>query len=152
MNDFISEGTYFIQPDIYTTIVTPGTSIIPIAITAYNSVNGTLFVNASRGYSRSNTIKPELAAPGVNYLAPSITGGYIRYTGTGVAAAHATGIVALVLEWGVVKGNQPNIDTLEIKKYLIRGARRSNNMIYPNRDWGYGTLDLYNTFNVLRTK
>jgi len=151
MGDFLSENTYFIQPDVYTTIIDPGTAAIPITVTAYNPVNGTLFVNASRGYTRSNTIKPELAAPGVNYRAPNVLGEYVNYTGTGVASAHTVGIIALALEWGVVKGNQPNMDTVEIKNYFIRGATRSNNLTYPNRDWGYGMLNIYNTFSVLRT-
>ena len=151
MGDFLSENTYFIQPDVYTTIIDPGTAAIPITVTAYNPVNGTLFVNASRGYTRSNTIKPELAAPGVNYRAPNVSGEYVNYTGTGVASAHTVGIIALALEWGVVKGNQPNMDTVEIKNYFIRGATRSNNLTYPNRDWGYGMLNIYNTFSVLRT-
>ncbi len=150
MGDFISMQTYFIQADIYTTIIAPGSAAIPITVTAYNPVSGTLFVNASRGYTRSNVVKPELAAPGVNYLAPNLTGGFQNYSGTGVASAHTAGVVALALEWGVILGNQPNLDTIEIKNYLIRGAKRRSNMAYPNRDWGYGVIDLYNTYNVLR--
>lgn len=150
MGDMISMETYFIQPDIYTTILDPATSVMPISITAYNPITGTLYVNASRGYTRSNVIKPELAAPGVNYLGPDLSGGYTSYTGTGVAAAHTAGIAALVLEWGVVRGNLPNMDTIVIKNYLIRGARRRSTMSYPNRDWGYGIIDLFNTYNVLR--
>lgn len=150
MGDFISRETYFTQPDIYTTIVTPGNSTIPLTVTAYNPSGGALFVNAGRGFTRSDVIKPELAAPGVNYTAPALDGSYVNYTGTGVASAHATGIVALFLEWGVVRGNQTSFDTMEIKKYLIRGARRSGNLTYPNRDWGYGMMDVYNTFDVLR--
>lgn len=151
MDDFITTGTYFIQPDIYTTVLAPATAVIPISVTAYNPLSNTLFVSASRGFTRNNIVKPELAAPGVNYIAPAIDGGYTSFTGTSVAAAHTTGAVALGLEWGVIRGNNPNIDTQEIKKYLIRGARRSRNLTYPNRDWGYGMLDLFNTFDVLRS-
>lgn len=150
MGDFISKETYFIQPDIYTTVLSPGSALVAITVTAYNPVGGSLFVNASRGFTRTNVIKPELAAPGVNYTAPNLQGGYTNFTGTGVASAHTTGIVALFLEWGVVRGNQTSFDTLEIKKYLIRGADRSDNLIYPNRDWGYGILNAFNTFDVLR--
>jgi subtilisin family serine protease len=150
MGDFISRETRFIQPDIYTTVLSPGTSDEAITVTAYNPLNSTLYVNASRGYTRANVIKPEFGAPGVNYLAPDHTGTFAARSGTGIAAAHATGITALVLEWGVVLGNQPNISTLEIKNYLIRGAERSNIISYPNRDWGYGMLNIFNTFNVLR--
>lgn len=151
MGNFISKDTYFIKPNIYTTVVAPGDAVVPISVTAYNPVGDSLYANASRGYTRTNTIKPELAAPGVNYLAPTLDGGYTNFTGTGVASAHTAGIVALLLEWGVVRGNQQNIDTLEIKKYLIRGAKRSSNLTYPNRDWGYGILDIYNAFDVLRS-
>ncbi len=150
MGNFISRDTYFIQPDIYTTIVTPGNSTVPITVTAYNPAGGALYVNAGRGFTRTNQIKPDLAAPGVNYTAPALNGSYTSYTGTGVASAHTTGIVALLLEWGIVRENQASFDTMEIKKYLIRGARRSSNLTYPNRDWGYGILDIYNTFDVLR--
>ncbi|MHB8130258.1 MAG: S8 family serine peptidase, partial [Mobilitalea sp.] len=112
---------------------------------------GTLFVNASRGYTRSNAVKPTLAAPGVNYIAPNNNKEFIIYTGTGVAAAHTAGVVALILEWGVIRGNKPKIDTVEIKNYLIRGAKTNPNLEYPNRDWGYGMIDIYNVFNVLRS-
>ena len=150
MGDFISTQTYFIQANIYTTIIAPGSAAVPITVTAYNPVSGTLYVNASRGFTRSNVVKPELAAPGVNYIAPNLTGGFVNFSGTGVASAHTAGIGALALEWGVIKGNQPNLDTIEIKNYLIRGAKRSSNLSYPNRDWGYGIVDLYNTYNALR--
>lgn len=151
MGDFISNETYFIQPDIYTTLIAPGTAEVPMTVTSYNAVNGILYVNASRGYTRANVIKPEFAAPGVNYIAPTLGGGYANFSGTGVAAAHAAGVTALMLEWGVVLGNQPNMNTIEIKKFFIRGAKRNVNLLYPNRDWGYGILDIYGTFNVLRT-
>ncbi len=150
MDEMISSDTYFIQPDIYTTSLSPGTAETPITVTAYNATSGTLYVNAGRGYTRANVIKPDLAAPGVNYLAPNLQGGYANFTGTGVAAAHTAGVTALMLEWGVVDGNQPNIETVEIKKYLIRGAKRSSNLAYPNRDWGFGILDILGTFNALR--
>ncbi len=150
MGDLISTETRFVQPDIYTTVLDPGTSDLPLTITAYNPINNTLYVNAGRGFTRTNDVKPELAAPGVGYTAPDNTGSYAARTGTGVAAAHATGIVALVLEWGVAYGFQPNISTVEIKNYLIRGAKRSANLTYPNRDFGYGILDIFNTFNIFR--
>ncbi len=150
MGNMLSEETRFIQPDIYTTVLAPGASPTGITVTAYNPLNNTLYVNASRGYTRSNIIKPEFAAPGVNYAAPNQEGTIVTSTGTGIAAAHATGIAAMLLEWGVIRGNQPNLSTLEIKNYLIRGAQRSANLIYPNRDWGYGSIDVFNTFNVLR--
>jgi hypothetical protein len=57
----------------------------------------------------------------------------------------------MLLEWSSVQGNFPRLDTVGIKKFLIRGARRSGNLTYPNRDWGYGMIDIYNAFNILRS-
>ena len=37
-----------------------------------------------------------------------------------------------------------------IKAFLIRGAKRNPALSYPNREWGYGALDLYETFLRLR--
>lgn len=150
MGDFLSTTTFFTEPDIYTTVLAPSTSVTPIAITAYDPVTNSLFRNASRGYSRSLTIKPELAAPGVNYYAPTINNQFANFNGTSVAAAHTAGIAALIMEWAVIRGNFQAMSSLELKKFLIRGARRSPNITYPNRDWGYGYLDIFNMFDVLR--
>jgi subtilisin family serine protease len=89
-------------------------------------------------------------APGVDYLAPNLDQGYSFYTGTGAAAAHTAGVVALLFEWGVTQGRQENLSTFNRKQFLIRGAKRSENMVYPNRDWGYGILDIFGVFDVLR--
>ncbi len=151
MGDFISEDTYFVQSNPYTTITSPGNSLVPITVTAYNPENSILYQNASKGYSRINEIKPDLAAPGVNINSPTLEQGFAPVTGTGAAAAHTTGVAALMLEWGIVKNNYPGMDTVEVKKFLIRGAKRSARLQYPNRDWGYGAIDIFNTFGVLRT-
>lgn len=150
-NGFISDNTFFVQPDPYTTITSPGNSITPITVTAYNADNNTLFRKASKGYSRINTIKPEFAAPGVNLPAPALNGSFSNMTGTSAAAAHTAGVTAMFLEWAIVKGNYPGVDSVEVKKFIIRSAKRNPNVAYPNRDWGYGILDIYNVFDILRS-
>jgi subtilisin family serine protease len=150
INQFILDNTYFTQSDPYTTITSPGNSPVPITVTAYNPENRNLYQNSGRGYSRIDVIKPELAAPGVNMTVPTLEQGFAQASGTGTAAAHTAGVTALLLEWGIVKGNFPRIDTVEVKKFLIRGAERSPSLTYPNRDWGYGILNIFNAFNVLR--
>lgn len=149
--NFISRDTYFINSISSTTVTSPGDSIVPITVTAYNSMVNNIYPEASRGYTASGSIKPELAAPGVNLLCPDLKHGFTTITGTGAATAHATGISAMLLEWSSVQGNYPRLDTVGIKKFLIRGAKRSGNLIYPNRDWGYGMIDIYNAFNILRS-
>lgn len=150
MGNFISENTYFIQSDSYTTITTPGNAEIPITVTAYNTDNGILYASASKGFTRNNNVKPDLAAPGVNITSPNLEQGFTASTGTGVATAHVAGLAAMLLEWGILKGAYPGIDTVEIKRFLIRGAKRSAILQYPNRDWGYGIVDIYNVFEILR--
>ena len=150
MGDFISKETFFLRPDIYTTVLAPGTAMGPITVTAYNPSNENLYINASRGYNRVGDIVPELAAPGVNYLVPTLSNGFGLSSGTSISAAHTTGIAALMLEWGIIDGNYPEINTIVIKKYLMRGARRSPALTYPNRDWGYGIIDIFNSFDILR--
>ena len=152
MSGFISEETYFIRSDPYTTILSMGNTRVPITITAYNSQDDSLYLNASRGYTRIGVVKPDLAAPGVEVLGPTLDQGFAAATGTSVSAAHAAGIAAMLLEWGMVRGNYPNMGTVELKIFLIRGARRNQGMSYPNRDWGYGILDIFNTFDVIRSE
>ena len=38
----------------------------------------------------------------------------------------------------------------DIKAQLIRGAVRSEYMVYPNPVAGYGKLNIYTTFNMMR--
>lgn len=151
MEGFISDNTFFVRPNPYTTILSLSTSRIPIAITAYNSEDDSLYLDAGRGYTRTGIIKPNLAAPGVGIIAPLQDGGFGAVTGTCPAAAHATGIAAMLLEWAIVRGNQPEMNTQDMKVFLLRGARRDIEEQYPNRDWGYGIIDIYNVFDILRT-
>ena len=150
MEGFISENTYFIRSDPNTTILSLGNAQVPITVTAYNIEDDSLYLNASRGYSRTGVIKPEIAAPGVNITSPTLDQGFMEVTGASASAAHTTGIAAMLLEWAVVRGNQSTLNTLDMKMFMIRGARRDIDIEYPNRDWGYGILDIFNIFDSLR--
>lgn len=150
MSGFISENTYFIRSDPYITILSLGNARVPITVTAYNAEDDSLYLNASRGYTRIGVIKPEIAAPGVNIMAPTPDQGFATVTGTSASAAHATGVAAMLLEWAIVRGNQPSLNTLDMKIFMIRGARRDLDIQYPNRDWGYGILDVFSIFDTLR--
>ncbi|WMJ88670.1 S8 family peptidase [Anaerocolumna sp. MB42-C2] len=146
---FISDGTFFISPNQFTTITDPGNNLSAITSTAYNPANQSLFIEASRGYTRYNQINPDLAAPGVNIYSPLPDNQYGLASGTSLAAAYVTGVSAMLLEWGIVRGNDRSMDTYQIKKYLIRGVNRNPALTYPNREWGYGTVNIYGTFESL---
>lgn len=147
--DIISKETNFIVSDPNTTITSPANGVASLAITSYDTLTGGISIFSSKGYTRVNEIKPDLAAPGTEITAPSNKNGYVNVSGTGAAAAMATGIVALLLEWAITRGYYTNITGVEVKTFLIRGARRELNIEYPNRTWGYGKIDLYGVFEKL---
>ncbi|MFA9377665.1 MAG: S8 family peptidase [Lachnotalea sp.] len=151
IEQFLSSETHFNKPNADYTLTSPGNTFIPIVMTAYNTDNEALYINASRGYMRTENIAPTLAAPGVNLIGPNIPSGYKKASGTSVAAAHTAGVGAMLLEWGNVKNNYPEISTVEIRNIFIRGARRDPNIMFPNKKWGYGILDLYNAFDIFRS-
>ncbi|HEX3075581.1 MAG TPA: S8 family peptidase [Lachnospiraceae bacterium] len=150
MKGFISENTYFIRSNPYTTVSAYANNPVPITVTAYNPEDDSLYLEAGRGYSSIGVITPHIAAPGVNIVGPAPNHRFAKFTGTSVAAAHATGVAALLLEWGIVKGKLLDMNSIDLKIFLERGARRDPNLTYPNREWGYGILDIYNVFDMFR--
>jgi len=142
-------GVEFLEPDPYYTIAVPGTSSAVITCGAYNDDDNSLFINSSWGPTRLPATSPDLTAPGVRVTGIYPTGEGLM-SGTSVSAAITTGACALMLQWGIVEKNAPSLDTFQIKGYLIRGCARDSNLSYPNYQWGYGKLDLYNTFNIMR--
>ncbi|CBL41645.1 Subtilase family [butyrate-producing bacterium SS3/4] len=148
---FISDETYFLRPDPDTTITDPGNARYPITVTAYDHTKNSIYIHASRGYSLSGRIKPDLAAPGVNILGASVSGRRLtRMSGTSVSAAHLAGAAAILLNWGVLNANYPYLNTPVLKSIFVRGAQRNPALTYPNREFGYGTLNLYEAFLHLR--
>ena len=148
---FISDETYFLRPDPDTTITDPGNARYPITVTAYDHTKNSIYIHASRGYSLSGRIKPDLAAPGVNILGASVSGRRLtRMSDTSVSAAHLAGAAAILLNWGVLNANYPYLNTPVLKSIFVRGAQRNPALTYPNREFGYGTLNLYEAFLHLR--
>ena len=152
----ISEETVFLRPDPYSTITVPGNSRLPITVGAYDTSTGGIYIHSSRGFTPNQIVKPELAAPGVNILGPSVgrkpgsDTPMTTRTGTSAAAAITAGAAANLLGWGIVEGNYPTMSEASVKSYLIRGAQRNPALTYPNREFGYGTLNLYEAFLHLR--
>ena len=156
----ISPDTYFLESTPYITVTAPGDSTRGITATAYQYLDNSLYFQAGRGFTPNNQVTPDLAAPGVDVLGPantSVHSGILKNTqtfthrtGTSAAAAITAGAVANLLNWGIVMGNYPTMSEASIKSYLIRGASRNPSLSYPNREFGYGTLDLLQTFLKLR--
>lgn len=149
LTNFLSEDTFFLESTPYNTLVAPGNMDLLMCVSNYNQNNESIYIDSSRGFPR-NAIKPDFAAPGVEVLGPLPKGRFGRKTGTSVSGAIVAGMAALMLEWGYVEKNDVEINTTRIKNYLIRGADRDANRSYPNQEWGYGTVNLYETFLRIR--
>jgi hypothetical protein len=74
---------------------------------------------------------------------------YSEIPGTGAATAHATGALAMILEWGIPGGNYTSLSGNAINSLITRGTRRESSIIYPNNIWGYGMLDINELFQRL---
>lgn len=137
----------FLSPDPDTTLTTPSTGTQVITASAYSAYTESLFIHSSRGYNRGGQIKPDLSAPGVDVSGPSLNGSYTAQSGTSSAAALTAGSAALLMEWSMRRENTFRYFTgYEIKNFLIRGADRGRQEPYPNQAWGFGTLNLYQSF------
>ena len=145
----ISPTVEFLRPTPEYTIVIPSTALRAIKCGAYNSKDQSLLVSSSWGPTRLLRIAPDFVAPGVDVKGIYPTG-YGTMTGTSVAAAITAGIAALLFEWGIVNGNKPAMDSDLIRSYLISGCQRESNLTYPNIQWGFGKVNLYGTFEVIK--
>lgn len=144
ITEFLNTETFFLNPTPYTTLTEPAMAENVLGITSYNAENNSFYIESGRGFSRNGNIRPDIGAPGVN-----ISTIFGRSTGSSLAAAITAGAVAQFMQWAVVERNDIFAGGREIKSYLIRGATRENGITYPNREWGYGRLDLEETFRVM---
>lgn len=138
-------GTAFLKPDSSTTLTIPSTASLVITVAAYNALTFSYADFSGRGstqiYEGENANKPDLAAPGVRVMAPVAGGGYAEFTGTSFATPFVTGSAALLMEWGIVKGNDSYLYGEKVKAYLRRGARQIPGYErWPNGELGYGRL------------
>lgn len=147
--DLISEETFFLNPNPDTTITSPGNATNPLTVTAYNQFNDSILPESGRGYTRTGGIKPDIAAPGYQLTCAVPGGQYGSITGSGCAAAQAAGIIAMVFEWAVPRGNYTTITGNDVNRLLIRGAQRNPANVYPNNIWGYGQIEINMLFERL---
>lgn len=156
-HDFLNpdSGTAFVQSDPNITICAPANGRGAITVAGYNHYTKALYVNSSRGYTRAGIIKPDITAPAVDIYGAFTAGSgvnvlFMRRSGTSIASAYTAGAAALVMEWALTKGNNPFINTEIIRQLMIRGAQHVADTDYPNRSWGWGALDVYGVFELMR--
>lgn len=133
--------TSFYLPRAEGTLTIPSTALRLISVGAYDSRSDVYADFSGRGSSFLPYGKPDFVAPGVDITAPRPGGSYGSFTGTSFAAPFATGACALLMEWGIVKGNDPFLYGEKVKAYLRRGARRLPGYEeFPNETVGWGAL------------
>lgn len=146
-----SQGTRFFRESPQVTLTVPSTASRVITVGAYDIYTGGVADFSGRGYvfrqlmgnpgnsletdsgamtpgdtelpTLINTVKPDLVAPGVDIETVSVRGGYTRVSGTSYATPMVSGAAALLMEWGIVRGNDPYLYGEKMKAYLIKGAR-----------------------------
>ena len=138
----LNRATGFLGATPDTTLTIPSTARKALSVGAYNGAYQTYADFSGRGFTRlSGQVKPELAAPGVNLMAPKAGGGYEPVTGTSFSAPVACGSAALLMQWGIVDGNDPFLYGEKLKAYFIRGARQLPGYAsWPNPQLGWGVL------------
>lgn len=138
----INDNTSFLRPDPDITLTVPSTSSKVISVGAYNSSNDVMASFSGRGFTReTNQVKPDIVAPGVNISSASNTGGVSVRTGTSMATPFVCGSAALMMEWGIVRGNDPFLYGQKLKSYLIKGSRKLPGFTrWPNEQAGWGAL------------
>lgn len=135
----LNPGTGFYYPKAEETLTIPSTAEKVISVGAYDSRLNAPADFSGRGGERITYFKPDLVAPGVGITAPVPGGEYAAVTGTSFATPFVTGAAALLMEWGIVRGNDPFLWGEKVKAYLRRGAQPLPGIVkYPDPAVGYG--------------
>lgn len=135
-SDFLTGEVYFLESTPDVTICEPANAVYPITVSYYDSSKKSVDIQSGRGYTRSDRIKPDFAAPGVNVRGCLPRNRFTNRTGSSIAVAITAGAAALLLEWNVYYLGERNISSIQVKNLLILGTTREVGMAYPNRSWG----------------
>ncbi len=143
-------SVYFLEPSPFTTLTDPATAENGIAVSGYNTITGAFYPESGRGFARTFNHKPDICSPCTDITVPNLRGAYSQRSGTSLAAALTAGACAQFMTWAVTYDNLPLLSSEELKSFLIRGASRENNNTLPSPLWGYGTLNVFESFRRLR--
>lgn len=130
VSQFVYPNTYILEPSADVTIIDPAVATNVITTSLYDTRNRALYITNGRGFGRDGSIKPDISSA--------------------LSCAITAGAACQFLNWGIVEGRDRELRASDIKGYFIRGAIRENDIVYPSKQWGYGRLDVYNSFEVIR--
>lgn len=144
ITEFLASETYFLNASTYLTLTEPSLGKNTLTPSVYNDRNNSFYLNSGRGFARDGRVKPDFAAPGVD-----VSTALGARSGASIAAAITAGGAAQFMQWAVIEKNDILAQSVEIRSYFIRGAVRSPDLIYPNRSWGYGRLNVEQAFEII---
>lgn len=150
LRQFQKPDTYFVRPEPENTVTNPGNGTLTMTLSAYNHLNGSVYVESGRGYNSFHQVVPDLAAPGVAITGPGLRNNFATRTGTSVAAAHSAGMMALFFQWNMEHPEVGYFFAAQIKSLFLKNATRLPENIYPNPIVGYGYMNIEKVFDDFR--
>ena len=150
LQEFLGGEVYFLEADPNTTLTEPGSTEAAITAAFYDGEDKSVAIHSGRGYTRGGFIKPDLAAPGVEITGLGPGGKFVARSGSSAAAGLTAGASALIMQWLEEQPMAIGVSTSVVAGLLILGADQGNLPEYPNREWGYGTLNVYRSLDRLR--
>nr|MCM0165349.1 S8 family peptidase [Paeniclostridium ghonii] len=147
----INPGTKFIDPSTTHTINYPSTYGNVIVAGGFNLLENSIWPPSSRGPTINGLSRPDIVAPGVNIISTYPGNDYATMTGTAASAAYLGGSIALYLQYALVDNYYPFKGfTNIIRTYIHAGAKKNEQIVYPNDIYGYGFLDIRGVFDQLK--
>lgn len=150
ISEFLQKEVFFIRSNPDNTLTVPSAAELPMAVGGYNAYTEGVWIDSGRGFATDGNIKPDFVAPAVDVFTQNQFGRYERITGTSAAAAIAAGASALMMEWNLSYMDNSTVNSVELKNQLINGTRQKANQLFPNREEGFGRLDVYQSILNMR--
>ncbi len=147
--EVLPEGTVFLEADPNIKLTIPSTARKVVTVAYYNNERNVGISESGRGFNSNGLINPDVITAGVNILTTKPLGWVSTFSGSSAAKAICAGVCVLLFEWGIIKGNDPYLFAQTLKSYLDRGTYQRQGEIYPNPQWGYGILDVFQIFRSM---
>lgn len=150
MEEFLEGEVYFLESNPDTTFTEPSGGRNTMTVAFYNSRENGVDINSGRGYTRDEKIKPDYAAPGEAVTGAVPGGEFKNRTGSSAATAIAAGGCALIMEWISEQPGARGVSSSQVRNIIVMGTQKLPGIEYPNTQWGYGTMNLYRSLDILR--
>ena len=137
---YVQAQTRFLAPSAETTLTIPATTNRLISVGAYDGGTEQIAPFSGRGYTRNYQIKPDVVAPGVGIMSTAPNNSYAVRSGTSMAAPFVTGAAALLMEYGILRQEDPYLYGEKAKVYLRKGAKPVRGEALPGNRQGFGVI------------